>query len=108
LRISLYTPGAQGGKGGESKEAGVTQGGGEERGGEGGGEGGEGGSTKQYYYRSKAILAFRCLPGSVADALTFAMYVHEFGLDAPPAYRRKVLLECFDGVYVCMHIYIYI
>jgi hypothetical protein len=54
-------------------------------------------STQRYYYRRKAILAFRCLPGSVGDALTFGMYVHEYGADAPAWYRGKVMLECIDG-----------
>ena len=54
-------------------------------------------STETYYYRRKAILAFRCLPGSVGDALTFGMYVHEYGADAPAWYRGKAMLECIDG-----------
>lgn len=60
-------------------------------------EGTSGGASQRQYYRCKAILAFRCLPGSVGDALTFGMYVHEYGDDAPAWYRRKVLLECIDG-----------
>ena len=60
-------------------------------------EGTSGGANQRQYYRCKAILAFRCLPGSVGDALTFGMYVHEYGDDAPAWYRRKVLLECIDG-----------
>ena len=59
--------------------------------------GGAGASQDLCYYRSKAILAFRCLPGSVGDALTFGMYVHEYGAEAPPSFRGKVLLECIDG-----------
>jgi hypothetical protein len=58
---------------------------------------GGGGGADLCYYRSKAILAFRCLPGSVGDALTFGMYVHEYGAEAPPSFRGKVLLECIDG-----------
>lgn len=60
-------------------------------------ESGGGGKQEEFYYRSKSILAFRCLPGSVGDALTFGMYVHEYGVEAPPAFRGKVLLECIDG-----------
>ena len=63
----------------------------------GGGDLDGGGKQETGYYRSKAILAFRCLPGSVGDALTFGMYVHEYGVEAPAAFRGKVLLECIDG-----------
>ena len=55
------------------------------------------GGRGDFYYRSKAVMAFRCLPGSVGDALTFGMYVHEYGAEAPGSYRGKVLLECIDG-----------
>ena len=58
---------------------------------------GQGGSETRWsnggqvhYYRSKTVLAFRCLPGSVGDAVTFGMFVHEYGIDAPPALRGKV------------------
>jgi hypothetical protein len=64
---------------------------------EGGGQGDGGEASRRHYYRCKAILAFRCLPGSVGDALTFGMYVHEYGHDAPAAYRGNVMLECIDG-----------
>ena len=63
----------------------------------GGKDGGYDGGADLCYYRSKVILAFRCLPGSVGDALTFGMYVHEYGAEAPPSFRGKVLLECIDG-----------
>ena len=58
---------------------------------------GEEEAAQRHYYRRKAILAFRCLPGSVGDALTFGMYVHEYGAEAPRAFRGTVMLECIDG-----------
>ena len=70
---------------------------GSDRGGFESGGDGSGPGACCYYYRSKTVLAFRSLPGSLGHALTFGMIVHEYGNDAPPCYRGKVLLECIDG-----------
>jgi len=61
-------------------------------------EGGDGASFRESFaYRSKAVLAFRCLPGAACDAITFGMYTREYNASAPEALRGRAMIEGFDS-----------
>mmetsp|Transcript_21962 Transcript_21962/g.51058 ORF Transcript_21962/g.51058 Transcript_21962/m.51058 type:complete len:765 (+) Transcript_21962:187-2481(+) len=55
--------------------------------------GGEGGGC----YRVKSIFAFQQLDAQ-GEVMLLGMYVHEFGPEAPPETRGRVLIECIDSI----------
>uniref|UniRef100_A0A7S0V9A0 histone acetyltransferase n=1 Tax=Hemiselmis tepida TaxID=464990 RepID=A0A7S0V9A0_9CRYP len=48
-------------------------------------------------YRVKSIFAFQQLDAQ-GEVMLLGMYVHEFGPEAPPETRGRVLIECIDSI----------